>query len=176
MGTKTIWKEIEGYDDYFVSSKGEVKSYKRGANGRILKQKMKKMPNGKDSYMYVRLYSKNGLYKSFLVHVLVIEAFHSKRPEGMTVDHKNNNPKDNHIDNLQWIVQKENVRKDQADVIECQHTDGRKLIAVGDRQAKALTGIDRKTIRRRIDQKSDKPIKGWSFNIIQKRRSNEKMG
>lgn len=44
-----------------------------------------------------------------MVHVLVCEAFHGPRPEGMVAMHKNDYAEDNRPDNLRWGTQAENV-------------------------------------------------------------------
>ena len=45
------------------------------------------------------------------IHRVVYEKFIGKIPEGMVIDHMNNNPRDNRIDNLQCITKNENDRK-----------------------------------------------------------------
>jgi hypothetical protein len=57
-----------------------------------------------DGYLRVNLSG-----KLFLVHVLVLEAFVSKRPEGMQVCHNNGIPDDNRLENLRWDLPKNNV-------------------------------------------------------------------
>ena len=48
--------------------------------------------------------------KRILWHRLVYEFFNDKIPEGMDVDHKDNNPTNNKIDNLQLLSHKDNSR------------------------------------------------------------------
>ena len=100
---KEIWKNIAGYEDrYKVSSLGRVKTFCLGRM-RILGDRY--------SYNYKRvsLYDKNSVPKNFSVHKLVIETFLGKTPEGMEVNHKNGNKKDNRVENLEFVTHKENV-------------------------------------------------------------------
>lgn len=99
-----IWKEIEGYEKYFVSDKGRVKSLKRGEERLLRPQANKK------GYLIVNL-SKNGKVKGFLVHRLVAEAFLPNPKNLPEVDHLNDNPADCRADNLEWVTHSENIRR-----------------------------------------------------------------
>ena len=61
-------------------------------------------------YKYV-VFANNNYRKKFLVHRLVYEAFNGKIPEGYTIDHIDQNPLNNNIDNLQCITKQENIQK-----------------------------------------------------------------
>jgi hypothetical protein len=110
-----IWKDVLGYDGlYMVSNLGRVKSLGhliptkgeslRQSKTRIIKQKLKK--NG---YLEIML-SKNGIKRIFLVHRLVAFAFldYPQAPRNI-VNHKDENPKNNTIENLEWVTHRENV-------------------------------------------------------------------
>lgn len=89
-----IWKTIEDYPDYQVSSLGRVKSLK-GKKERILK------PGDVGGYLNVIL-SNNGKKKNFRVHRLVAEAF-LLNPLGLPViNHKDEDKTNNTVDNLEW--------------------------------------------------------------------------
>jgi hypothetical protein len=112
-----IWKDISGYQGlYQVSNKGRVyslpKSGSGGHDGKILKPKV-----GKKGHFNVGLF-KNKKQKTFQVHQLVAMAFLGHVPCGykVIVDHKNEIPGDNRVENLQLITQRENV---------CRVQDGR---------------------------------------------------
>lgn len=98
------WRDIEGYEGlYQVSSYGRVKSlnYKRTKEERNLS------PYGNGhGYLSVSL-RKNSKTKKVLVHRLVAEAFLSDREE--QINHKNGCKADNHVDNLEWCTQSENL-------------------------------------------------------------------
>ncbi len=107
-----IWKVIDGYEDYQVSSFGNVKSTKKfnGTNERLLKKHM-------SVYGYLMAnFIKNGKQKNFTIHVLVAMMFLGHKPDGtrkIVVDHKDNNKLNNHVDNLQLISTRENCSKDR---------------------------------------------------------------
>ena len=96
------WRPIEGYEGlYEVSNLGRVKSLKCGRE-RILKPQMKKK-----GYLQVGL-RKEGKYKMFKVHRLVAQAF-IPNPEGLPqINHKDENPSNNRVENLEWCDSKYN--------------------------------------------------------------------
>ena len=83
------------------------------------------------------------------------------------IDHINNNKEDNRLENLQWIVAKENVRKEQADTILCEHLDGNRLLAKGTRHAAELTGVGRTPVKYSI-KNGNYTRSGWKFTRIEK--------
>lgn len=89
---------------YFVSENGEVFSYK---NGDL--KKLKLISNGHKGYVKVRLYAgRRDEWKDFFVHRLVAEAF-IPNPEGLPiVNHKDENPLNNAVENLEWCTVKYN--------------------------------------------------------------------
>ena len=93
------WKDIEGYEGkYMVSNTGKVKSlnYNRTGKERI----MKAYDNGY-GYLFVVLY-KEGNREQPLVHRLVATAF-LENPMGYNeINHKDENPKNNCVENLEW--------------------------------------------------------------------------
>ena len=86
------WEFIDGYEDYMVSRRGDVVSFKSGKI-KFLKFHLVK------GYCRVGL-SKKGISKNFLIHRLIaisfIPNFHNK-PE---VDHISRIPLDNRVENL----------------------------------------------------------------------------
>ncbi len=108
-----IWKDVPGYEGlYQVSDCGQVKSLKRlDKLGRFVKEKILKPGLTKDGYECVNLY-KEGVIKSFLVHRLVMYA-HSHVDKELTVNHIDENKRSNHISNLEYCTQGENIRKYQ---------------------------------------------------------------
>ena len=65
----------------------------------------------KDNYQRICLYL-NKKQKMFRVHRFVYECFRGDIPPRLQIDHKDNDKKNNHIDNLQLLTNKENVLKD----------------------------------------------------------------
>lgn len=96
------WLNIYGYPDYQVSNTGKVKSLKYGKE-RILKQ-------GTNEYGYhmVQLF-RDGKYKNMKVHRLVAEAFIPNPYNLPFINHKDENPSNNNITNLEWCTQLYNI-------------------------------------------------------------------
>lgn len=117
---KQLFKDIPGYEGlYQVSSDGIVRSLDRetkSSNNIAYKFKSRELSGYKDKrgYISVRL-SKQGHVRTFKVHVLQALAFLNHKPQGnkLVVDHINNVPWDNRIDNLQIITHRENLSKDK---------------------------------------------------------------
>lgn len=104
-----IWKDIPEYEGlYQVSNLGRLKSFKYG------KEKNLKSPCNKQGYHMLNL-CKNGICKNMKVHQLVAMAFLGHKPKGMNIviDHINDNPSDNRVENLQIVTQRFNARKTQ---------------------------------------------------------------
>ena len=68
----------------------------------------KTVPKG---YWYVNL-MRDGVAFQNSVHRIVYNAFKGDLEDGLVVDHIDNDPKNNHIDNLQALTSKDNCRKD----------------------------------------------------------------
>lgn len=96
-----IWKELNGHQDYMVSSYGRIK---RIDTGKIYTGTI----NNKG---YIRFdLSENG--KRFVVfgHRAVAEAFLPPDNSRSLVNHKDGNKTNNHCENLEWCTSKENSR------------------------------------------------------------------
>lgn len=94
---------VKGYEGlYEVSNSGKVRSLKFG--------KVKELSPGGNSrgYLIVSLY-KECKCKQFLVHRLVVESFIGEIPEGLIVNHKDENKQNNNVDNLEIVTQKYNL-------------------------------------------------------------------
>lgn len=99
------WKPVLGYQGlYEVSNLGRIKSlnYNHTGKSHILS------PQAVMSYLQVGLW-KNRKPKIFKIHRLVWEAFNGPIPEGMQVNHINEDKHDNRLDNLNLMTPKENV-------------------------------------------------------------------
>ena len=98
------WRDIEGYEGlYQISSLGRVKSFPRPTTpGGILKTIKRK-----DGYCSIKL-SKNGKVKKVLVHRLVAKAFIPNTNNLPIINHKDENPLNNNVDNLEWCDNKYN--------------------------------------------------------------------
>ena len=97
-----IWKDIKGYEGlYQVSNLGRVKSLKFG------KEKILRLIIDKKKYIHVNFW-KNKKSKTFLVHRLVAMAFLPNPQNLPVVNHKDENPSNNNVDNLEFCDQKYN--------------------------------------------------------------------
>lgn len=98
------WRSIPGFPGYEVSSRGRVRSFKRGPAGQILSTP----PNGR-GYAYVRLASPLGGHPGREVHTLVAEAFHGPRPDGLQVRHLDGCKNHNWVENLAYGTRTQNA-------------------------------------------------------------------
>ena len=110
---KCRWHFIDGYD-YLVTEFGDVYSYrpnkdeKRGFKG-LRKLKLKGVNNPK-RYLSVVL-SRNNIKKTVQVHRLVGKYFVDGYFDGAVINHKDRDKHNNYYKNLEWVTQRENVRK-----------------------------------------------------------------
>jgi len=110
-----IWKDIPDYKGFYqVSNLGNVKSLNRSiirSNGVVQSFKGKLMSKCSDGrYLYVTLY-KVGKIKNYKIHKLVAIAFLNHKPCGykFVIDHKDHNPKNNRLNNIRIITQRQNT-------------------------------------------------------------------
>jgi hypothetical protein len=94
-----IYKLIEGYENYEVSTFGNVRSIN---TDRILKPR-----TDKDGYLIVGLY-KDKIRKLFRIHRLVGIAFIENSNNKACIDHIDRNKVNNNSLNLRWASQSEN--------------------------------------------------------------------
>lgn len=87
------WRDIKDFEGYQVSNLGRVKR---------LDKETKQYPD-KDGYMIVFLY-KNNKSKSKKVHRLVAQAFIPNPNNYPIINHKDNKPDNNAVNNLEWCT------------------------------------------------------------------------
>jgi hypothetical protein len=96
-----IWKPIPGYEGlYEVSSHGRVRTFRRKANGRLLKP-------GKASHGYFTVALGRG--KSCTLHSLVTAAFLGPKPVGYEVLHIDGSRTNNCVSNLRYGTRRDNI-------------------------------------------------------------------
>jgi hypothetical protein len=100
-------KEIKGWPGYFITDDGTVFTARSnsGASDKPPRP-MKPQPN-RTGHLRVTLLNL-GRKKICFVHHLVLEAFVGPRPEGLIGRHKDGNPANNSLQNLQWSTQSQN--------------------------------------------------------------------
>jgi len=98
MEDKEVWTHINDYDNYEISSLGNV----RNSNTcRILKL------TNRGGYIFTGL-SKNSIIKTYPVHRLVALAFIDNPENKPQVNHKDKNRSNNIVSNLEWSTASEN--------------------------------------------------------------------
>lgn len=99
-----IWIQIPNYEEYKISNTGMVKSFKFG------KEKILKPQTDSKCYYHV-VFSKLCKTKKIRVHQLVAMCFLDHNPCGykLVVNHKNFIKKDNRVENLEIVTQRENA-------------------------------------------------------------------
>lgn len=110
-----VWKDVVGYEDtHEISNVGRVRRkpgciciYKDGRK-KELKSKILKDKNKDAREVRVDLINNVGR-KTVLVHRLVAQAFLKKDIENAIVNHKDGNPRNNQVENLEWCDYTHNV-------------------------------------------------------------------
>ena len=103
MNETEIWKDVVGYENlYKVSNLGNVMSF-WGKTPKLLK--LKKDNSG---YLRIELHICKRTRKCFLVHRLVAQAFLPNPNNYPVINHKDENPLNNNVNNLEWCTQKYN--------------------------------------------------------------------
>ena len=95
-------KKIKGFENYIIDHRGMVFNTKT----RLVKKPTSNR-SGK-GYLFVDLYN-NGVSKRFYIHRLVAEAFIPNTENKPYINHKDGNPQNNCVDNLEWCTPLENV-------------------------------------------------------------------
>lgn len=99
-----MWIKIKGFENYEVSTSGEVRSLNYARSGECKQLKPTKMRNG---YLLVAFSKCNKRYTK-TVHRLVAEAFIPNPDNLSDVDHINGDRTDNRVENLRWCSHKDN--------------------------------------------------------------------
>lgn len=100
------WRTIPGYSpNYEVNSIGQVRvvNYNNSGRPRILKQRL-----NKEGYCRVGIADESGVRKGCFAHRLVALAFIPNPDNLPVVNHKDENPRNNCVDNLEWCTVKYN--------------------------------------------------------------------
>lgn len=108
MSDNEIWKDVVGYEGlYQVSNLGRVKRIKHTTKKLFFSERIVNQYVNMNGYMMAPL-SKDGKDKHKAVHRLVAQAFIPNPDNLPFVNHKDENPLNNHVDNLEWCTAKYN--------------------------------------------------------------------
>ena len=110
MTENEVWKDVVGYEGlYKVSDRGNVYSVERvSSQGKKIGGRILRPRDHKDGYLRVNLY-KNGRVKTKSIHRLVTEAFIPNPKKLPQVNHKDENPSNNELSNLEWCDARYNL-------------------------------------------------------------------
>ena len=97
-----VWKPVEGFPDYWVSSKGRIYSL-------IKNNFVYGNPSGKCGHVEVSFRSDKTRHRSYM-HRAVAEAFNPNPHNLPIVRHGDNNPENNCVNNLDWGTSLDNVQ------------------------------------------------------------------
>lgn len=185
MLNNIVWKKIPSlnYINYYVSNTGLIKNDR----GRI----MKAYPNPVSGYLIIRLFTSCGVSKAYYVHKLVAETFIPNPNKYSEVNHKNEVRTDNRVENLEWCTHKynQNYGNHNNRVSESQRKskkskripvivilpNGSEKYAHSLREAEEITGWNRSTIQRRLENPNvifDKNT--YKFKYASNKRSHNK--
>lgn len=105
------WRAVVGFEGlYEISDHGRVRGLTRNGpkgrhiQGRLLKQSITQ------GYPFVGLRDSNGKFHAPRIHALVARAFLGERPKGKVTNHIDHNKRNNHISNLEYITNRENIQ------------------------------------------------------------------
>lgn len=116
--TDELWRDIVGFDGkYQVSNLGRIRSIEHISKCsnqhtqfyRTYPSKILKLHAIDRGYLQAFLY-KDGKSMGYLVHRLVAMAFLPNPYDKLEVNHKDRNPSNNCIHNLEWVTKEENIK------------------------------------------------------------------
>lgn len=154
--------QIKDYDNYFINNYGTV------YNKRLKELRKDKTKGG---YLRVTLY-KNGKPKHFLIHRLVAQAFIPNPKNLPEVNHIDNNPVNNRVENLAWCTAKENSRWSKSKPVVMYYPNkkyGKTFSCI--RDAEKETGIDNSSISRCCKGKQAK-AGGYKWEYVEVSKHN----
>ena len=111
---KEIWKDVVGYDGYYeVSNLGNVRSVDHeimSSNGKLQFRKGKLLNGWVDHKGYYKVHlSKGSKKEQMFVHRLVALAFLPNPNNYPIINHKDENPLNNRVENLEWCTYSYNI-------------------------------------------------------------------
>ena len=99
-----VWKDIPNYEGlYQVSSFGRVKSFRKSSKFGCQSEYILKPTIASHGYAEVTLYD-NAVRHKFLLHRLVASVFIPNPDDLPQINHKDENPLNNAVNNLEWCT------------------------------------------------------------------------
>ena len=102
------WRTVPSHPDYEVSNEGGFRRATPGS-GTWAGRALKPFPNS--GYLKVTICTGKGNGARECLHVLVAEAFLGPRPEGLQIDHIDDDKLNCRAANLEYVTQRENVQR-----------------------------------------------------------------
>jgi len=124
------WEHVAAYEGkYEVSDLGRVRSLDRKTEHKkyvaYRKGKIMSQSSDQDGYKLVKL--SNGKGKMFKVHRLIAMAFISNPYDYPIINHKDNDPSNNTIENLEWCTHQMNIAHMRAQNRKGEHPHQKKI-------------------------------------------------
>lgn len=107
--TNEIWKDIDGFPGYQISSNGRVRCFRDFHGGITDTFRLLKPLVNKDDYYYVDLYTTERKAVHKRIHRLVADTFIGPNPD-LVVNHIDGNKHNNCVNNIEWVTPKINSR------------------------------------------------------------------
>lgn len=152
-------RDVVGYEGlYSVTDEGDVISNQRvirNGRGEYTRGSIVLKPGYRDGGYRMVVLFRDGVGKSVSVHRLVAEAFIPNPDNLPEVNHKDENPANNRVENLEWCTRQYNIEYSKAKRVAQFDKDGEKLAeyrSIG--VAADMTGIGRTSI--------NNALSGWS--------------
>lgn len=164
-----FWMDIPGWEGiYQISTYGRLKSLKRLRKTRYgalcpVSETIRKGKIDKDGYIEYALCLNGNLYYS-RAHRLVAQTFVPNPNNYPIINHKDENPQNNRVENLEWCTVRYNNIYSIHKVsypIECNG-----VLYPSIRECERKTGISSKTIRYHLEQKT--PYNGYYFKRLER--------
>jgi hypothetical protein len=92
------------FENYEISNFGNCRRELKNGEYKIVKGSIQNR-----GYRYFQT-KRNKKRQNYLFHHMVMECFKGERPEKLVIDHIDRNKLNNHIDNLRYVSQKENLK------------------------------------------------------------------
>ena len=104
-----MFKPIPDYPDYAINEQGQIMSYRRRPEGKLMKGTI-----DNNGYIVVTLWGAKKAYKQHLVHRLIAQAFIPNPDNLPFINHIDENPANNQISNLEWCTLQYNTEYSRA--------------------------------------------------------------